>query len=281
MRRRDWRAGLCRSLDECSLNKMKVESNFLSSCQLIAASTRDQRAEQEWMDERYRRRARRYRRADGRRAGRADIGAVPTTNGNAKWRAPGLHKILRRMPDAMANALRGTRLNGAGSGGMMTQHCMPASSRCEGGCQCGAVRYRITASPLHGLQLPLPRLPTRSSGATHIDVDAEPGGSISSIWAGRSVAFDKSADSGRTVRMLRLRRLRHQALERAARVDCDAGGEARHARRSRAGPCRSAISGPSSALPWVAISTRRRSISPGKPADRQPLYDAWTKATLG
>jgi hypothetical protein len=43
----------------------------------------------------------------------------------------------------------------------------------EGGCQCGAVRYRLKAIAPDGLQLPLQGLPAfLRSGMVHVDVCA-------------------------------------------------------------------------------------------------------------
>ena len=70
----------------------------------------------------------------------------------------------------------------------------------EGGCQCGAVRYRITAAPL-GLYSCHCKDCQRSSGTTHsmsMVMRAEDAELVSGELAG----FDKAADSGRTVRML-------------------------------------------------------------------------------
>lgn len=70
----------------------------------------------------------------------------------------------------------------------------------EGGCQCGAVRYRIKAAPL-GIYACHCKDCQRFSGTTH---------TLSMVIATRDVkliagalrGFDKAADSGRTVRML-------------------------------------------------------------------------------
>src|SRR6188768_2169200 len=70
----------------------------------------------------------------------------------------------------------------------------------EGGCQCGAVRYRLTAAPL-GIYACHCKDCQRFSGTTHTlsmvvrTSDAE-------VIAGTLAGFDKAADSGRTVRML-------------------------------------------------------------------------------
>ena len=70
----------------------------------------------------------------------------------------------------------------------------------EGGCQCGAVRYRLKAAPL-GIYACHCKDCQRFSGTTHtmsMVVRAED----AALSEGELVGFDKPADSGRTVRML-------------------------------------------------------------------------------
>jgi hypothetical protein len=70
----------------------------------------------------------------------------------------------------------------------------------EGGCQCGAVRYRLNVAPL-AIYACHCKDCQRFSGTTHTlsmvvrTADAQ-------LIAGSLVGFDKAADSGRTVRML-------------------------------------------------------------------------------
>ncbi|MEP7241554.1 MAG: GFA family protein [Devosia sp.] len=70
----------------------------------------------------------------------------------------------------------------------------------EGGCQCGAVRYRVTAAPL-GVYACYCKDCQRFSGTTHTLSMVFNVGDAALI-AGRLAGFDKAADSGRTVRML-------------------------------------------------------------------------------
>lgn len=70
----------------------------------------------------------------------------------------------------------------------------------DGGCQCGTVRYRLKAPPL-GIYACHCKDCQRSSGTTHTLSMVVKAGDVELI-AGDLVAFDKAADSGRTVRML-------------------------------------------------------------------------------
>jgi hypothetical protein len=70
----------------------------------------------------------------------------------------------------------------------------------EGGCQCGAVRYRLKAAPL-GIYACHCKDCQRSSGTTHTLSMVAKAGDVELI-RGELAGFDKAADSGRTVRML-------------------------------------------------------------------------------
>ena len=145
----------------------------------------------------------------------------------------------------------------------------------EGGCQCGAVRYRIVASPLAVYNCHC-RDCQRSSGATH---------SMSMFLRrehvihldGALTHFDKAADSGRTVRMLGCAlcgtKLWNEPLASPAMFVVKPG----------------TLDDPSwavpigniwtdSRLPWAAIDETQVNF-PRQPPDRQPLYDAWSAAT--
>ena len=147
----------------------------------------------------------------------------------------------------------------------------------EGGCQCGAVRYRITASPLTVYNCHC-RDCQRASGGTHTISMPTPREHLERL-SGELMAFDKSADSGRVVRMLGCAicgtKLWNEPLASPAMLVVKSG----------------TLDDPSwavpigniwtdSALPWVDIDVTQVNF-PGQPADRQPLYDAWSKATLG
>jgi hypothetical protein len=145
----------------------------------------------------------------------------------------------------------------------------------EGGCQCGAVRYRITANPL-GVYNCHCRDCQRSSGATHsmsMPTRREHFEHIS----GEVSAFDKSADSGRVVRMLGCAvcgtKLWNEPLASPAMVVVKPG--------TLDDPSWAAPVGniwTNSRLPWTQVDWDQPNF-PGQPADRQPLFDAWSKAT--
>ena len=145
----------------------------------------------------------------------------------------------------------------------------------EGGCQCGAVRYRITGAPLAVYNCHC-RDCQRSSGATHsmsMPIRRE----LLEHLGGELVAYDKAADSGRTVRMLGCAscgtKLWNEPLASPAMFVVKPG----------------TLDDPSwavpigniwtdSRLPWAVID-RTQVNFPGQPPDRQPLYDAWSAAT--
>lgn len=145
----------------------------------------------------------------------------------------------------------------------------------EGGCQCGALRYRITASPLavynchctdcqkHSGATHSMSMPTRREHFEHI--------------AGEVAAYDKPSDSGRVVRMIGCpvcgTKVWNEPLASTAMVVVKPG----------------TLDDPSwavpigniwtdSRLPWAVIDASQVNF-PGQPADRQPLFDAWAQAT--
>lgn len=144
----------------------------------------------------------------------------------------------------------------------------------EGGCQCGAVRYRLVGPPL-------------AAYLCHCRDCQRLGGSAFSLSMpiarervervqGTISSYDKTADSGRIVRMLGCgtcgAKLWNEPLSapgmailRAATLD-DA---------SWVRPVGNIWT--ASRMPWVEIDETLVNF-PGQPADRQPLYDAWTQA---
>jgi hypothetical protein len=143
----------------------------------------------------------------------------------------------------------------------------------EGGCQCRAVRYRVLAPPL-GVYNCHCRDCQRSSGATH---------SMSmpilrenvQLLHGRLVAYDKAADSGRTVRMLGCAecgtKVWNEPLSSPAMLVLKPGTLDDMSWAAPAGNIWTA-----SRAPWVAIDETLVNF-PGQPADRQPLFDAWAR----
>lgn len=147
----------------------------------------------------------------------------------------------------------------------------------EGGCQCGAVRYRLTAPPLAAYNCHC-RDCQRASGATHsmsMPIRRETLEHVS----GELTAFDKAADSGRVVRMLGCAacgtKVWNEPLAAPAVLILKPGTLDDMSwcvpvgniwTRSRA--------------PWVEIDETLVNFE-GQPADRQPLYDAWARLVTG
>lgn len=141
----------------------------------------------------------------------------------------------------------------------------------EGGCQCGAVRYRLKGAPL-GVYACHCKDCQRFSGTTHTlsmvvkAADAE-------LIAGALVGFDKAADSGRTVRMLGCgqcgTKIWNEPLSSPGMLILKPGtlDDASWAR-----PIGNIWT--DRALPWVEIDWSQPHF-PGQPADRQPLFDAY------
>ena len=144
----------------------------------------------------------------------------------------------------------------------------------EGGCQCRAVRYRITASPL-GVYNCHCKDCQRASGGTH---------TISAIMkrehvdhlGGELHDFDKAADSGRVVRMRGCvkcgTKVWNEPLAATAIVVVKAGTLDDMSWAEPIGNIWTA-----SKAPWVAIDETQVNF-PGQPPDRQPLFDAWARA---
>ncbi len=147
----------------------------------------------------------------------------------------------------------------------------------EGGCQCGAVRYRLTAPPLAVYNCHC-RDCQRTSGAAN-EMSMPIRRETLEPLSGELAAYDKTADSGRVVRQLR-----------CAECGTKVWNEPQSSpalRILKPGT----LDDPSWAVPigniwtqsrapWIAIDPALLNF-PGQPADRQPLYDAWTAATGG
>lgn len=147
----------------------------------------------------------------------------------------------------------------------------------EGGCQCGAVRYRITGNPLAVYNCHC-RDCQRSSGGTHT-MSMPIARERVELISGELMHYDKAADSGRTVRMLGCTqcgtKIWNEPLASPQMLVLKPG----------------TLDDPSwaipigniwtnSALPWAVIDLTQVNF-PGQPPDRQPLYDAWSAATTG
>lgn len=142
----------------------------------------------------------------------------------------------------------------------------------EGGCQCGAVRYRLRARPL-GIYACHCKDCQRMSGTTHTlsmmvnKTDIE-------LLSGQLGGYDKGADSGRTVRVMRCRTcgtnvwneplsLLHLVVLKPGSLDD----------MSWAKPIGNIWT--DRALPWAVIDWSQPHF-PRQPADRQPLFDAFS-----
>ena len=144
----------------------------------------------------------------------------------------------------------------------------------EGGCQCGAVRYRITAGPL-GVYNCHCKDCQRSSGGTHtLSMPTRREHVV--LLAGRLEAYDKAADSGRTVRMLGCAacgtKVWNEPLSFPAMLVVKPGTLDDMSWAQPVGNIWTA-----SRAPWVEIDENLVNF-PGQPPDRQPLFDAWDAA---
>ena len=144
----------------------------------------------------------------------------------------------------------------------------------EGGCQCGAVRYQVTAPPL-GVYNCHCRDCQRSSGSTHtmsMPIRRE----RVVLLQGELVAYDKRADSGRVVRMMGCARcgtkVWNEPLSSPAMLVIKPGTLDDMSWAVPVGNIWTA-----SKVTWVEIDESLVNF-PGQPPDRQPLFDAWNKA---
>jgi hypothetical protein len=144
----------------------------------------------------------------------------------------------------------------------------------EGGCQCGAVRYRLTAAPLSVYNCHC-RDCQRLSGATN-DMSMPVRRDAFEHLSGQVVSFDKTADSGRVVRMQRCAvcgtRLWNEPLASPALLVLKPGTLDD---MSWAVPVGNIWT--DSRAPWIVIDETLVNFS-RQPPDRQPLFDAWEAA---
>ncbi len=147
----------------------------------------------------------------------------------------------------------------------------------EGGCQCGAVRYRLKAAPL-GIYACHCKDCQRFSGTTHtlsmVVRVADP-----ELIAGELVGFDKAADSGRTVRMLGCRdcgtKIWNVPLATPEYLVVKPGTLDDISWIEPIGAIWT-----ESRAPWVSLDPSGPNF-PGQPPSRQPLIDAWLAAHGG
>lgn len=143
----------------------------------------------------------------------------------------------------------------------------------DGGCQCGAVRYRLTAPPLAVYTCHC-RDCQRASGTGEISMPIHRG--MLEPIRGSLAAFDKTAESGRVVRMLRCAECGTKVWnEPLASPTLLVLKPATLDDFRWAAPIGNIWT--DSRLPWVAIDPHLVNF-PRQPPDRQPLYDAWAAA---
>ena len=145
----------------------------------------------------------------------------------------------------------------------------------EGGCQCGAVRYRLTGAPLAVYNCHCKDC-QRFSGAgwaMSMPIARE----RVELLAGDLDAYDSISDSGRTVRMFSCARCHtrvwNEPLSAPGLLVMRAGTLDDMDWAVSVGNIWT-----DSAPSWVAIDPALVNF-PGQPPDRQPLYDAWTALT--
>jgi hypothetical protein len=145
----------------------------------------------------------------------------------------------------------------------------------EGGCQCRTVRYRITASPLAVYNCHCKDC-QRSSGGTNTMSMVMKRENVE-LLRGELAGFDKAADSGRIVRMLGCAecgtKVWNEPLSNTSILVLKPGTLDDMSWAVPVGNIWTA-----SRAPWVEIDGSLVNF-PGQPPDRQPLYDAWSKAT--
>lgn len=147
----------------------------------------------------------------------------------------------------------------------------------EGGCQCGAVRYRVTAAPATVYRCHCKDCQRLSGAAWSMSMVMA--AERVELLTGTLVAYDKAADSGRVVRMLGCGacgiKVWNEPLAAPGTLILKPGTLDDSAWAVPVGNIWT-----DSALPWVEIDPEEVNFS-GQPADRQPLIDAWTQATTG
>jgi len=141
----------------------------------------------------------------------------------------------------------------------------------EGGCQCGAVRYRLKAAPI-AVYVCHCKDCQRSSGAAFSMTMMMNAGDVE-LMSGNLAGFDKAADSGRTVRMLGCSqcgtKIWNEPLAAPQWVNVKPGtlDDSRWAR-----PVGNIWT--DRALPWIEIDWSQPHFAT-QPQNRQPLFDAY------
>jgi hypothetical protein len=145
----------------------------------------------------------------------------------------------------------------------------------EGGCQCGAVRYRLNAAPLAVYACHCKDC-QRFSGTTHTISMVVRAADVE-LLGGALHGFDKAADSGRIVRMLGCSscgtKIWNEPQASPGTLILKAGNLDD---MSWAQPIGNIWT--DSRAPWVVIDGNMPNF-PGQPTSRQALIDAWGEAT--
>lgn len=144
----------------------------------------------------------------------------------------------------------------------------------EGGCLCGAVRYRLTAPPLTVYNCHC-RDCQRTSGATN-EMSMVIRRETLERLSGALTAFEKTAASGRHVLQHRCAacgtKVWNEPLASPNLIILKPGTLDDMSWAAPVGNIWTA-----SRAPWVEIDESQVNF-PGQPPDRQPLYDAWDRA---
>jgi hypothetical protein len=144
----------------------------------------------------------------------------------------------------------------------------------EGGCQCGAVRYRLRARPL-GVYACHCKDCQRFSGTTHT-LSMVVNAADAKLISGSLVGFDKAADSGRVVRMLGCAqcgtKIWNEPLSSPGLLILKPGTLDD---MNWAVPVGNIWT--DSRTPWAEIDPHGPNF-PGQPPSRQPLFDAYSAA---
>jgi hypothetical protein len=144
----------------------------------------------------------------------------------------------------------------------------------EGGCQCGAVRYRMTGAPLTVYNCHCKDC-QRFSGGTHAMSMIVARDHIETL-AGELATYDKTADSGRVARMHACAacgtKMWNEPLASPALLVLKPGTLDDMGWAAPVGNIWTA-----SRAPWVPIDGGLVNFE-GQPPDRQPLYDAFARA---
>ena len=146
----------------------------------------------------------------------------------------------------------------------------------EGGCVCGAVRYRVLGTPPAVYNCHC-RDCQRLSGSTHT-MSMPIGRDPAELIAGELSSYGKPADSGRVVRMRGCPHCGVRVWNEPPAGDIVILKPGTLDDPRWAVPVGNICT--NSAMPYAVVDPALVNF-PAQPADRQPLYDAWSQATAG